>query len=215
MFMAQIALNPRHKDVSGDLNDRNRLHQKIMAFYPEYNNGAGIKNARSRFGVQFRPESASEVIVLSRIAPEASVAPPGYKLITVKDLTSFHGSISAGRVYRFRLDARPSYWPSGARNTPKGRRESYDTPEECENWLRKQGARLGFEVVEVSLMAQPPVTVSRWSGNRLQRWTFTPVRFDGYLKVLDPETLRKALQDGIGEGKTWGLGLLSIAREKL
>jgi CRISPR system Cascade subunit CasE len=37
------------------------------------------------------------------------------------------------------------------------------------------------------------------------------VRFDGYLRVRDPELFREAVVNGIGHGKALGLGLLSIA----
>jgi CRISPR system Cascade subunit CasE len=38
------------------------------------------------------------------------------------------------------------------------------------------------------------------------------VTFDGLLRVTDPEALLAALAGGIGSGKGFGFGLLSLAR---
>jgi CRISPR system Cascade subunit CasE len=45
--------------------------------------------------------------------------------------------------------------------------------------------------------------------HRLKLWC---IQFDGLLKVDDPVLLAKAVQAGIGSGKGFGFGLLSLAR---
>ena len=42
--------------------------------------------------------------------------------------------------------------------------------------------------------------------------TFGSVLFDGELEVNDANAFRAALRSGIGSGKAYGFGLLSIAR---
>jgi CRISPR system Cascade subunit CasE len=41
--------------------------------------------------------------------------------------------------------------------------------------------------------------------------TFASVRFEGVLEVRDADRFREALANGIGPGKAYGFGLLSIA----
>ncbi|MEW6230192.1 MAG: type I-E CRISPR-associated protein Cas6/Cse3/CasE, partial [Bacillota bacterium] len=41
--------------------------------------------------------------------------------------------------------------------------------------------------------------------------TFAAVEFEGHLTVLDPERFRETLRRGVGPGKAYGFGLLSIA----
>ena len=43
------------------------------------------------------------------------------------------------------------------------------------------------------------------------RMTFGDVVFEGRLVVTDVERFRQALADGIGSGKAFGFGLLSVA----
>jgi CRISPR system Cascade subunit CasE len=40
----------------------------------------------------------------------------------------------------------------------------------------------------------------------------TGVDFDGVLRVTDPALFTQSLAAGIGAGKAWGFGLLSVAR---
>ena len=40
---------------------------------------------------------------------------------------------------------------------------------------------------------------------------FLSVQFDGILQVIEPKRFRKTLVEGIGSGKAYGFGLLSIA----
>ncbi len=56
--------------------------------------------------------------------------------------------------------------------------------------------------------AVPELQRSRSAGR-----TFQGVLFEGSLQVVDAEAFRKALAHGIGPGKAFGFGLLSVASE--
>ena len=45
-----------------------------------------------------------------------------------------------------------------------------------------------------------------------QRLTFGDVLFEGRLRVTDAALFRQTLEHGIGSGKAYGFGLLSVAR---
>ncbi len=50
--------------------------------------------------------------------------------------------------------------------------------------------------------------------NKPHRLTFSSVVFEGILQVTAAEKFREALQKGIGSGKSYGFGLLSIAKSQ-
>lgn len=198
MFLSEIAFDPNHRDVQEDMKDRNRLHQKVMRLFPEYRNGNGIEQSRSRFGVLFRVEDQESVMRLqSRIAPEQSTAIPGYKLSDVKDVEQVYRTITAGAVFRFRLDATPT-----KRDIQSGRRIGLTTKGEQLNWLARQGERSGFEVLEARAEALKAV--------KAKHWLYHTVRFDGLLKIKNGGAFGTTLIEGIGQGKPYGLGMLFI-----
>ena len=50
------------------------------------------------------------------------------------------------------------------------------------------------------------------SSGRTQSAAFCAVRFEGALRVADPELLAQAIRAGVGSGKAMGFGLISLAR---
>lgn len=48
-------------------------------------------------------------------------------------------------------------------------------------------------------------------GASASKITFASVLFEGLLRVTNPDAFRSALEMGIGSGKAYGFGLLSIA----
>ncbi len=74
-------------------------------------------------------------------------------------------------------------------------------------WLRQR--QQGFEILQAS-----PVQVKTEMIRKDRNTVFplTTVQFDGQLRVNDPETMRKAVENGIGRSKYVGCGLLSVAR---
>lgn len=100
-----------------------------------------------------------------------------------------------------------------------GKRVEIRGEEERIAWLQRQGARCGFALTQVSLVdrplpasrADPGGTVTgarRASGDPL---TFGTALFEGELEVTDAAALLAAWRTGIGPGKAFGCGLLSLA----
>ena len=79
----------------------------------------------------------------------------------------------------------------------------------------------GFEVIPVEnqeIEDAPLVTARknlsfsrRDSGGHLGRVALRKVQFDGVLRITDVELFRKALVNGMGRGKAYGMGLMTLA----
>ena len=80
-----------------------------------------------------------------------------------------------------------------------------------EEWLTKRAAAHGFALEA----GQYAVTASKWQkfvkkdGHHV---SLLAASYEGVLKVIDEELFRKTLTEGIGRGKAYGLGLLTVAR---
>ncbi|GMV86813.1 MAG: type I-E CRISPR-associated protein Cas6/Cse3/CasE [Dehalococcoidia bacterium] len=108
-----------------------------------------------------------------------------------------------------------------------GKRVELRREEERLLWLQRQGARCGFEIVTASLApalgetgprpfaaarADPAPRLWGYQDHRLDRkLTFATALFEGELRVTEPVAFRAAIEEGIGPGKAFGCGLLSIA----
>ena len=115
-------------------------------------------------------------------------------------IKQFEVNLSAGDVLSFRIRANPTF-----RNR-EGRRVAIYGEDDLYAWLGRKGEQCGFDVLQVE-MTQKQMVNDYY--HRLKLWC---IQFDGLLKVDDPVLLAKAVQSGIGSGKGFGFGLLSLAR---
>lgn len=83
--------------------------------------------------------------------------------------------------------------------------------------VESRALRNGFRVPCDERSAEPRMVVShakvwRFRQGRGGNWIkLATARFDGVLEVLDADLLKRALVKGIGHGKGFGCGLLTLA----
>lgn len=144
-------------------------------------------------------------------------------------LDAFHARITVGQTLQFRVRVNPTRKidtktrPDGTKSN--GRRVPLRTEEERITWLRRKGSmeagggQCGFDLRAVRMV--PGVTAVRtvndqivggWRGGEERKWglVFDSVLFEGHLTVTDADRLRETLWAGIGSGKAFGFGLLSV-----
>lgn len=110
--------------------------------------------------------------------------------------------VQPARRYRFRLLA-------NATVTRDGKRLGLRSPEALQAWIGRQGARHGFELLALGCHSQPRMRTAR--GRGAQAVVIDPALFDGVLRANDADALRSAVRAGLGHGKAFGMGLLSLA----
>lgn len=123
--------------------------------------------------------------------------------------------ISEGSLYRFRLKANPTYsMPRKDEESGKlkrGRICAHSTIPHQRQWLTEQGQKHGFSVTEDSF----DVTETRWykfTKGKSNKLSILSVTFEGVLNVTDADAFREAMTKGIGRGKAYGMGLLTIMK---
>lgn len=237
MYLSRLILNSRQRDVRRDLADCQDLHRTVMSAFPQAHSDG---RARAEMGVLFRAEldprsGRVTLLVQSGHEPEWSHLPAGYLLDTggdptnpaFKEVTACYSHLAEGHTLAFRLRANPTR-KIATKSGPDGQRrnghrvELRDEPAQLD-WLRRRGEQGGFRLVSVRANAGVPnVTATR--GDKLTgkrpvgsasketaRLTLAAVTFDGVLRITDAMKFRLALVRGIGPGKAFGFGLLSVA----
>lgn len=219
MFLHRIRLNPRCREARRDLADPYQLHATLSrAFSPHE-----AKCPPGEFLWRLEPEISSNgfpiVLVQSRSEPvweaigvngwSAQIDPP------INLTRKFSGDlIQNGRRFRFRLRANPCV-------TRNGKRLGLMRLEEQEQWIVRKGQQHGFSLssfsgfdlsessthrVDVHICQERMLRGKQHEGNIIHIFS---VLYDGVLALTDPHKFMQALQNGIGHGKTMGLGLLS------
>lgn len=195
MILSKIQMDLANQAVVRALADRDLLHKNILDMFPAYPGGA--RNARELMGILFRVE-APVILLQSQIMPVATRMPAGYKVLGSKDISSTYLSIRDGAEYRFRLEANVCY------RNGDGKRHGIKEGEGQERWLFRRAERAGFSVVDYGAEELPII--------RARKGQFHAIRFDGVLQVKAVESFVQTLHSGIGQGKVYGLGMISLGK---
>ena len=236
LYLSRLILNPRNNQVRRDLSDCQSLHRRILSAFPKVT-GERAK-AREHFGVLHRldlsrgsEQSRLVLLVQSNIEPDWTVLPEDYCLETggesnpvCKLVTQNYAVAQNGMTLLFCLRANPTRRVSPRCESEKnprfyGRRVELYREEDQIAWLERKGETHGFRLLAVKVNRDVPnlntIPESKIKGGRSgteKPVTFGSVLFEGRLAVTDANQFREALVQGIGSGKAYGFGLLSIAR---
>jgi len=153
-----------------------------------------------------------------------------------KNVTGALERLETGQVLSFRLRANPTKRiPEGAKNEDKlkGKRVGLLREDEQVAWLIRKGQERekdkpgGLEILMAEVEGNDgqihlvPRVNACPEGNQRDRksdngsryqTTHLAVRFEGLLRITDADAFRETIVRGIGPGKAFGFGLLSVAR---
>ena len=129
-----------------------------------------------------------------------------------KDYIPLLERISEGSEWQFRLTANPT--KSCARpgeGNSRGKVLAHCTVGYQEQWLLERAEKHGFCITA----GEFAVTESRWlkfsKGNERGRSvSLLSVTYEGILRVTDAELFCQLLTEGMGRGKAYGLGLMTV-----
>jgi CRISPR system Cascade subunit CasE len=222
MYLSQLILNDRNPRVRRHLSNIHDLHRGVMQAFPDEQR----EQARADWNVLFRLEPDSNILLVqSAIEPDWTQLPNEYLIDRhSKPFTPEVSHFPIDRQFQFRLKANPSKRNKETRKTVG----IYFQPDQVA-WLQNQGKRHGFSVESIDTIPSPNLWGKK-DKNRVEEdgsANTTPTRlgkkdqhhikvhtvlFQGILKVQDPSLLVSAIQQGIGRGKSYGCGLLSLSR---
>ncbi|MCC7387334.1 MAG: type I-E CRISPR-associated protein Cas6/Cse3/CasE [Phycisphaerales bacterium] len=186
----------------------------LHPFRPEDFAAGQVKVARrSEAGFLFRvdplPMGRAMILVQSAVAPDWDYAFHNARhLLAADPLVREHDPhLVAGQRCCFRLRANAvRRLPS-----PEPNRDGPRVPVPADRlvaWLQRRAS--GFEL-EGDPALTPGYVYMNKTGRPGDGLRLRSVRFDGFLTVTDSEALSRTLAAGIGPGKAFGFGLLSIA----
>ncbi len=203
MFLSRIPIDPENQQTLRALDNPEIMHAMIENCF------AGEKE-RSLWRLD-ELNGLTYLLVLSCKKPDfsslaAQIGLPG-ETGESRSYQPLLDRIQAGSVWRFRFTANPVVSeprPGKAR----GRIRAITIAAHQREWLVRQGERHGFMLKQ----DQFDVMKSEWRifHKDGQYISILSATFEGLLTVTNEDLFRTALQEGIGRGKAYGLGLLTV-----
>lgn len=227
-YLSKIPLNPLRKGTQSLLRNPQRLHAAVMGSVP-----AQSSAGRFLWRLEQR-EHCIELFVLSPAKPswDHLVEQAGWSgadggEAQIKEYEPLMQLLMVNRQFAFRLKANPIQnlptvnglvGESSDSTRSRGKRLGHRTAAHQLNWFlsrctdgsQRWGFTAGsFEQPSVALVARQTLRFTK--GNGQTAITLNTATFEGRLTVTDVGLLRRSLLDGIGSGKAYGCGLLTLA----
>lgn len=203
MLLSKLNLNPRSRQVSIDKGRPYELHRSIMLAFPGFDH----ESERILFRLEISPPN--QVLVQSSLLPDWNRLAEDY-LVNSPEMKSLDMFLRNGQLLRFRLRANPS-----KRDPKSHKRVGLYTEEDRLQWLLRKGDQHGFSFQQENIViSEPPWThlsIPSSDDGKKVRTRFNFVDFNGVIQVADSDLLMASVRQGIGSGKGFGCGLLSLA----
>ena len=203
-----------HRDTLADLADITRLHRRLMSLFPD-NLGT---SARSATGLLFRVETAVggvRILLQSGIQPDLSRLPHRYGQAETGQLDSLLQMLTDGMTVRYRITANPSkQLPRGHAGPGHPGQRVALRGAQAEAWWRKHADHAGLTLTSMVMLPRQDLvghqTGQIFNSGRNQI-RHAAAQYDGTATIQDVHIVREAISKGIGRGKPYGCGMLSLA----
>ncbi len=205
MFLSRIEIDLTSRQGQACFRDLYRFHQKLLLAFPaEAPAGGGRVLFRVEPG---RGEGSAVVLVQSECAPDWGAARfteavPALRSDGPKEIAI---QLRPGDRVRFRMRANPTRRSDGKRLAVTGEAAQLQ-------WLSRKLVSAGLKLDGARLVDEGMVRGRRGGASDSPPMTFISVLSEGVASVVDPAKIEPALASGIGTGKAFGFGLLSLGR---
>lgn len=212
MHLTRFAINTARRGAQKLLGSPRAMHAAVLCgFSPSANTDAGR--------VLWRVDRDGPHVWLYIVSPETPdlthlVEQAGWPTAAdpwqTRSYRAFLDDLTAGQLWSFRLRANPV---KQARDI--GARVAHVTADQQRGWLMDRLPRLGFSIPEAA-PSVPAVVVSDRQRRDFRKEsatvTLATAQFDGVLRVEDAELMRQTLCHGVGRGKAYGCGLMTLVQ---
>jgi len=227
MFLSKVTLNMRHRMTYRLASDLYAQHRFVMSAFPDLRvTDRENEGAQDQQGVLYRLETDRQAecmffLVQSRVEADWNRTRELHRDVLCSDQSKEDRRLFAtGERYRFRLRASPTVCrvnrdAEGIRKASK--RLGLYREQEQRDWLARIGERGGFEIRPEAVLITPQGKREGYKptpGGRRPHDLVTcfMVDFDSTLFITDASLFSTAVHEGVGRGKAWGCGLLSLMR---
>jgi len=213
VYLTELHLNPRRRGAVRLLASPQRMHAAVLAGFP---NPPGAATGRVLWRVDEHPHRTTLYVVspsvpdLTHVVEEAGW--PTTETWRSADYEPFLGRLRLGQQWAFRFCGNPVHKVKVSASEADTTVRAHVSERHQLAWFTERAARWGFGVEEDDGAA--PRIIGRTT-RRFRRGpetvTLAQATFGGRLTVTDREAFVDALRTGMGRGKAYGCGLMTLA----
>jgi CRISPR system Cascade subunit CasE len=207
IYLSCLEIDVEQQAARRWLADPYRIHQRLHKAFPD--------RTEFLYRVEERHDTP-RILVQAPLEADWEAAFSDLRILASIRQKQVSFALEQGQTLRFLLRANPTRrLPGGGvvdpvTGKPKdGARVGLFREEQQRDWLNRRAEAGGFRPLAYDIRPLGTLSFTRpRDGRRLQ---FLGVEFEGHLQVVDPEGFREVVEQGIGSGKGFGFGLLSLA----
>ena len=199
MYLIKIELDRR--DARGLLADCQQMHRFITGFF-----GTDRQSGQ----ILYRTNLVQNKLCIYLYAQSPAEHIPDNCEVQQRNVTSWLESMEIGQLWSFDLIAAPTkkVASEGKKNS---QRRILRLPQERQEWLERKAAQNGFSIIQAQEQAQLHVS-GKHKADKGGVMYHDAYHYRGILQITDADAFRKALETGIGSGKSYGFGMMMVKR---
>lgn len=224
-FLSQWQINTDSSQVLRIIGDCYKLHQQILKAFPDR-----LIDRKADLSLLYRvekPSAGNEHIILiqSKLEPNQNdivavsfAQRAEVNELRTKDYSPFISSLTEGRNLRFLIHLNPCIKTGTSSkeerlsgNKSNGRRVTIRKHEDLVTWFERKSVASGFLISSLTIGEKISKTGYKQTNGMAHRITCEGYAISGILRIKDKALFIGAIENGIGSGKAFGFGLLSIA----
>lgn len=202
MILSLLDLDLSSPSVRQAFRNCQDLHRNIMKAFD-----MGRQEAKVLYRV-IRSEKNIQIYVQSFAEPHWDrIENNGFHCVKTKDISQLTSAFHANQVLRFTLFTCPTKKVAG--EGKNSRRVIIRGEEAQADWLKRQGEKYGFRILEVHKDGKEEI----YSGQKPSgEFHISGTPFAGVLQISEPEAFRHAFMNGIGAEKAYGFGMIMVSK---
>lgn len=210
MYLSRVALDMTRRSTMSALSNPQQFHGAVESAFPG--------ERRRRLWRLDRLDGKLYLLILSEDRPNLSGVAAQFGSVEAPATKAYDPlleRIGPESVWQFRLTANPTK-SNHSHTEPTGKRivQAHVTVEYQKQWLLDRAEKHGFHLEPDGFT----VTRSQWFSfckrESKRPVSLLSVTYEGSLTVTDPALFRQLLTEGIGRGKAYGLGLMTVMRRR-
>lgn len=199
MYLIKIEMNRR--DARGLLADCQQMHRFITGFF-----GTDRQSGQ----ILYRTNLVQNKLCIYIYAQSPAEHIPDNCEVRQRDITAWLDSMGEGQIWSFDLIAAPTkkVASEGKKNS---QRRILRQPQERQEWLERKAAQNGFSIIQAQEQEQLHVS-GKHKSDKGGMMYHDAYHYQGVLQIIDADAFRQALKKGIGSGKSYGFGMMTVKR---